>query len=148
MLDVNLVGAFACAREAARLDADDARAGADALERMERPGGVGQRAGPGARGLAALPGPAGGPVEPTEEQRFFLDVLLVSIAEHGMMPTNVAARMTLAADPDSLQGAVAAGILGCGPVVLGTAEECARLLEGVRDAHLVPADLLREPGRG
>jgi citrate synthase len=37
--------------------------------------------------------------------------------------------MTLAADPDSLQGAVAAGILGCGPVILGTSEECARLLE-------------------
>ena len=53
--------------------------------------------------------------EPTEEQRFFLDLLLVAIAEHGMMPTNVAARMTLAADPGSLQGAVAAGILGCGP---------------------------------
>jgi citrate synthase len=67
--------------------------------------------------------------EPTEEQRFFLDLLLVSIAEHGLMPTNVAARMTLAADPDSLQGAVAAGILGAGPVVLGTAEDCARLLQ-------------------
>jgi citrate synthase len=67
--------------------------------------------------------------EPTENQRFFLDLLLVSIAEHGMMPTNVAARMTLAADPESLQGAVAAGILGCGPVVLGTSEECARLLD-------------------
>ena len=66
--------------------------------------------------------------EPTEEQRFFLDLVLVSIAEHGLMPTNVAARMTLAADPRSLQGAVAAGILGCGPVVLGTAAECARLL--------------------
>jgi citrate synthase len=67
--------------------------------------------------------------EPTEEQRFFLDLMLVAIAEHGLMPTNVAARMTLAADPGSLQGAVAAGILGCGPVVLGTAAECARLLE-------------------
>ena len=66
--------------------------------------------------------------EPTEQQRFFLDLLLVAIAEHGMMPTNVAARMTLAADPGSLQGAVAAGILGCGPVILGTAEECARVL--------------------
>jgi len=66
--------------------------------------------------------------EPTENQGFFLDLLLVAIAEHGMMPTNVAARMTLAADPDSLQGAVAAGILGCGPVLLGTAEPCARLL--------------------
>jgi citrate synthase len=70
--------------------------------------------------------------EPTEEQRYFLDVLLVAIAEHGMMPTNVAARMTLAADPDSLQGAVAAGILGCGPVILGTSEECARVLEAAQ----------------
>jgi citrate synthase len=67
--------------------------------------------------------------EPTDDQRFFLDLLLVAIAEHGLMPTNVAARMTLAADPGSLQGAVAAGILGCGPVILGTAESCARLLE-------------------
>jgi citrate synthase len=67
--------------------------------------------------------------EPTADQRYFLDLLLVAIAEHGMMPTNVAARMTLAADPGSLQGAVAAGILGCGPVILGTAEACARLLE-------------------
>jgi citrate synthase len=71
--------------------------------------------------------------EPTEDQRFFLDLLLVAIAEHGMMPTNVAARMTLAADPGSLQGAVAAGILGCGPVVLGTSEECARLLEAAQE---------------
>ena len=67
--------------------------------------------------------------EPTDDQRFFLDLLLVAIAEHGMMPTNVAARMTLAADPGSLHGAVAAGILGCGPVILGTSEDCARLLE-------------------
>jgi citrate synthase len=71
--------------------------------------------------------------EPTENQRFFLDLLLVSIAEHGMMPTNVAARMTLAADPGSLQGAVAAGILGCGPVVLGTSETCAQLLEEAQE---------------
>jgi citrate synthase len=67
--------------------------------------------------------------KPTEEQRFFLDLVLVALAEHGMMPTNIAARMTLAADPESLQGAVAAGILGVGPVVVGTAAECARLLE-------------------
>ena len=71
--------------------------------------------------------------EPTEDQRFFLDLLLVAIAEHGMMPTNVAARMTLAADPGSLQGAVAAGILGCGPVILGTSEACARLLIGAQE---------------
>jgi citrate synthase len=56
-----------------------------------------------------------------------------------MMPTNVAARMTLAADPGSLQGAVAAGILGCGPVLLGTAEACARLLEAAHATGGEPA---------
>jgi citrate synthase len=66
--------------------------------------------------------------EPTPDQTYFLDLLLVAIAEHGMMPTNVAARMTFDADPGSLQGAVAAGILGCGPVFLGTAVSCALLL--------------------
>ena len=82
--------------------------------------------------------------EPTEEQRDFLDLLLVAIAEHGLMPSNVAARMTLAADPDSLQGAVAAGILGAGPVVLGASGECARLLsEGVASGR-EPAAIVRE----
>jgi citrate synthase len=82
--------------------------------------------------------------EPTEDQRFFLDLLLVSIAEHGMMPTNIAARMTLAADPESLQGAVAAGILGCGPVILGTSAECARLLEEAQASGREPLEIAQE----
>jgi citrate synthase len=88
--------------------------------------------------------------EPTDEQRFFLDLLLVSIAEHGMMPTNIAARMTLAADPGSLQGAVAAGILGCGPVILGTSEPCARLLEEAQEKVVTggkPAAVAEETAR-
>ena len=84
--------------------------------------------------------------EPTEDQRFFLDLLLVAIAEHGLMPSNVAARMTLAADPGSLHGAVAAGILGAGPVVLGTSEECARLLAAGGDPKEIVRGL-RESGR-
>jgi citrate synthase len=89
--------------------------------------------------------------EATEDQRFFLDLLLVAIAEHGMMPTNVAARMTLAADPESLQGAVAAGILGCGPVILGTSESCARLLEEAQervDSGSAPDAVAAEVARG
>jgi citrate synthase len=66
--------------------------------------------------------------EPTDNQRYFLDVLLIAIAEHGLTPTAVAARMTYDADPGSLQAAVAAGILGCGTVVLGTSELCGQLL--------------------
>lgn len=65
----------------------------------------------------------------SEEQRYFLDLLLVAIAEHGLVPTVQVARMTLAADPGSLHGAVAAGILGCGPVILGTTELCSSLLQ-------------------
>jgi citrate synthase len=90
--------------------------------------------------------------EPTEEQRYFLDLLLVAIAEHGLMPSNVAARMTLAADPGSLHGAVAAGILGAGPVILGASEECARLLasgqEPLELARSVHAAGGRVPGFG
>jgi citrate synthase len=85
--------------------------------------------------------------EATDDQCFFLDLLLVSIAEHGLMPSNVAARMTLAADPDALQGAVAAGILGAGSVVLGTSGECARLLEDAQlrvAAGAEPAEVARE----
>jgi citrate synthase len=88
--------------------------------------------------------------EPSDDERYFLDLLLVAIAEHGMMPSNVAARMTLAADPGSLHGAVAAGILGCGPVVLGTSEVCARLLEEAQRAVAaggVPADVAEKLAR-
>ena len=74
--------------------------------------------------------------EPTETQRFFLDLLLVAIAEHGRVPTNQAARMTYAADPGVLQAAVAAGILGCGSVVLGTAEACGRFLAEAKGKDL------------
>jgi len=66
--------------------------------------------------------------EPDANQRFFLDLLLVAIAEHGLTPTAIAARMTYDAAPDSLQGAVAAGILGCGTVILGSAAACGEIL--------------------
>ncbi len=68
---------------------------------------------------------------PSAEQRFFLDLALVAIAEHGLTPTVQAARMTYAADPRALQGAVAAGILGCGTVVLGTADLAGALIDDV-----------------
>ena len=64
----------------------------------------------------------------------------------------VAARMTLAADPGSLHGAVAAGILGAGPVILGASEECARLLASGQEpfelARSVHAAGGRVPGFG
>jgi citrate synthase len=63
---------------------------------------------------------------PNPAQRRVLDAALVAIAEHGLVPSVAASRMTLAAAPEALQGAVAAGILGCGSVILGAAEAAAR----------------------
>jgi len=85
--------------------------------------------------------------EPSDDERFFLDLMLVAIAEHGLMPSNVAARLTLAADPESLQGAVAAGILGAGSVVLGASEACARLLERAGDPRAVAREIRESGGR-
>lgn len=56
-----------------------------------------------------------------------LDATLVTIAEHGLVPSVQASRMTLAAAPDAIQGAVAAGILGCGSVILGASETAGRM---------------------
>jgi citrate synthase len=67
--------------------------------------------------------------EPNETQLFFANAVLTAIAEHGLVPSVVAARMTYAAAPEAFQGAVAAGLLGCGSVVLGSAEACGRFLD-------------------
>lgn len=64
--------------------------------------------------------------QPDENQSFFLNAVLCALAEHGLVPSVVAARMTLAAAPEAVQGAVAAGLLGCGSVVLGSAEVAGR----------------------
>jgi citrate synthase len=66
-------------------------------------------------------------VLPSPMQRRVLDATLVAIAEHGLVPSVQASRMTLAAAPEALQGAVAAGILGCGSVVLGSSEAAGQL---------------------
>ena len=64
--------------------------------------------------------------EPTYVQKFFANAVLAAIAEHGLVPSVVAARMTYAAAPEAFHGAVAAGLLGCGSVVLGSAEVAGR----------------------
>jgi citrate synthase len=68
---------------------------------------------------------------PSESQRRILDAALVAIAEHGLVPSVVAARMTLAAAPEAIQGAVAAGLLGCGSVILGSSQIAGEFLHEV-----------------
>jgi citrate synthase len=59
---------------------------------------------------------------PDENQKFFANAVLCAIAEHGLVPSVAVSRMTIAAAPEAFHGAVAAGLLGCGSVVLGSAE--------------------------
>src|SRR3954452_21289118 len=70
---------------------------------------------------------------PTRGDAAVLDATLVAIAEHGLVPSVQASRMTYAAAPDALQGAVAAGILGCGSVILGASETAGRLFTEVNE---------------
>lgn len=65
--------------------------------------------------------------QPDAATSALVNATMVAIAEHGLVPSVQAARMTLAAAPDAVQGAVAAGLLGAGSVVLGASETAGRL---------------------
>ena len=78
---------------------------------------------------------------PSAGEAAVLNATLVAIAEHGLVPSVQAARMTFAAAPDAMQGAVAAGILGCGSVVLGSSETAGRMYSEI-DARVAAGDAI------
>jgi citrate synthase len=65
---------------------------------------------------------------PTPQQRTMFEAVLVALADHGFTPTAIAARVTLLSAPDSIQGALAAGLLGGGSRFLGVTEDSANFL--------------------
>ncbi len=65
---------------------------------------------------------------PTEGQRSLFEAVLIALADHGFTPTAIAARVTLLSAPESLQGAIAAGLLGGGSRFLGVTEDAANFL--------------------
>ena len=71
--------------------------------------------------------------EPGEVRVF--EAVLAALADHGFTPTAIVTRLTYLSAPDSVQGALAAGLLGGGSRFLGVTEDCGRFL------HAVLADL-------
>ena len=65
---------------------------------------------------------------PTAAEVRLFEAVLVALADHGFTPTAIAARLTYLSAPDSLQGALAAGLLGGGSRFLGVTEDCGRFL--------------------
>src|SRR5688572_16858659 len=89
---------------------------------------------------------------PDAKQSKLFNAMAVTLVEHGVTPSALAARLTYLGAPEAMQAAVAAGLCGLGSVFVGSLEGCAKLLfEAVKegkDAKAIVAENKRIPGLG
>lgn len=73
-------------------------------------------------------------IELDDGRRRIVDAVLVTLMEHGMTPSVIAARMVYSSSPENLQAGVAAGLLAVASRFVGTMEPAAELLDRIVDA--------------
>jgi citrate synthase len=78
---------------------------------------------------------------PTKGETRVFEAVLAALADHGFTPTAIVTRLTYLSAPDSVQGALAAGLLGGGSRFLGVTEDTGRFLHDVLvNVEELPAD--------